>query len=67
MALDTQEKRMLAASVGRPWMRATYPTATPDAEWRASVGHAYGGVYTVVIPPGPSSTTANKSQQLLLT
>lgn len=43
MALDTQEKRMAAAGVGRPWMRATFPTGTIDAEERASIGNTYGG------------------------
>lgn len=42
MALDTQEKRMAAVGVGRPWMRAKLPVATPDAEWRASSGNGYG-------------------------
>lgn len=43
MAIDTQEKRMAAAGCGRPWMRATYPTGTIDAEERASIGNTYGG------------------------
>ncbi len=43
MAIDTQEKRMAAAGVGRIFMRATFPIATPDVEWRASVGLSYGG------------------------
>lgn len=43
MALDTQEKRMAAAGVGRPWMRATFPSGTIDAEERASIGNTYGG------------------------
>lgn len=43
MALDTQAKRMAAAGAGRPWMRATFPTGTIDAEERASIGNTYGG------------------------
>lgn len=43
MALDAQAKRMAAAGVGRPWMRATFPTGTIDAEERASIGNTYGG------------------------
>lgn len=34
---------MAAASTGRPWMRATFPTGTIDAEERASAGNTYGG------------------------
>ena len=43
MALDTQSKRQAAAGVGRPWMRTTFPVATPTEEWRISAGNAYGG------------------------
>lgn len=43
MAIDTQAKRMAAAGCGRPWMRATFPTGTIDAEERASIGNTYGG------------------------
>ncbi len=43
MAIDTQEKRMAAATAGRIWMRAVFPIATPDEEWRISAGAAYGG------------------------
>jgi len=43
MAIDSQEKRMAAASTARPWMRATYPTGTIDAAERASAGNTYGG------------------------
>ncbi len=42
MALDTQEKRMAATGVGRPWMRAKLPGAN-DEEWRVASGNAYGG------------------------
>jgi len=42
MALDTQEKRMAAFGVGRPWMRTKLPGAN-DEEWRISSGNAYGG------------------------
>jgi len=33
---------MAAASTARPWMRATLPTGTIDAEERASAGNTYG-------------------------
>lgn len=42
MALDTKEKRMAAAGVGRPWMRAKLPGAN-DEEWRIASGNAWGG------------------------
>ena len=42
MALDTKEKRMAAAGVGRPWMRAKLPGAN-DEEWRVASGNAWGG------------------------
>ena len=43
MAIDSAEKRQNLMGVGRPWMRAVFPIATPDAEWRVSVGNAFGG------------------------
>ena len=43
MALDTQQKRMSAAGVGRPWMRAVFPVASPTEAWRLNVGLAYAG------------------------
>jgi len=43
MAIDDKEKRAAALGVGRPWMRGQFPVATPDEEWRISVGNAYGG------------------------
>lgn len=43
MAIDTQEKRMSAVGVGRPWARATFPTGTIDEEERIGIGNAYGG------------------------
>ncbi len=55
MAIDTQEKRMSAAGT------APFPIATPDVEWRMSVGHAYGG--NSIAAPTPSvglSLTANR-------
>ncbi len=42
MALDTQEKRMSATGVGRPWMRSKFPGAN-DQAWRIASGNAYGG------------------------
>ena len=43
MALNTQQKRMSAAGVGRPWMRAVFPVASPTAAWRQNVGLVYAG------------------------
>jgi len=43
MALDSQEKRYAVTGVARPYMRVLLPVATPDEEWRISVGNAYGG------------------------
>ena len=43
MALDSLEKRRNVPGVGRPWMRMTHPVATPDEQWRMSVGLTYGG------------------------
>ncbi len=43
MALDSKEKRQAVFGIARPWMRNTFPIATPDEQWRMSVGNAYGG------------------------
>jgi len=43
MAIDSKEKRQAIFGTGRPWMRNTFPVATPDQQWRMSVGNAYGG------------------------
>jgi len=43
MAIDSKEKRQAIFSVGRIWNRNTFPVATPDEQWRLSVGNAYGG------------------------
>ena len=42
MALDTPEKRQSVPGVGRPWHRVVFPIATPDVQWRASVGNSWG-------------------------
>jgi hypothetical protein len=42
MAVDTKEKRMNAAAVGRPWMRSKLPGAN-DQAWRIASGNGYGG------------------------
>jgi hypothetical protein len=57
MAIDTQEKRMAAAGVGRPFMRAHFPVATPDTEWRAASGLSYGA-NGIASPVGGASTIA---------
>ena len=43
MALNTKEKRQSIPSIGRPWLRNTFPIATPDEQWRMSIGNVYGG------------------------
>jgi hypothetical protein len=43
MAIDTQEKRMAVTGVSRPYLRAQFPVATPDEEWRMDIGNSYGG------------------------
>lgn len=45
-ALDSQQKRMAAAGIARPWMRAVFPVATPTEAWRISVGLAYPNALT---------------------
>ena len=49
MALDSQQKRMSAAGVGRHWMRAVFPVASPTAAWRQNVGASYAGVTLVSV------------------
>jgi len=43
MAVDTREKRMNAARVGRPWMRAKHAVGATDQQSRIASGHGYGG------------------------
>lgn len=43
MAIDTQEKRMAASGVGRPWMRARLAVGATDEQSRMNSGNAYGG------------------------
>ncbi len=43
MAIDTQEKRAGVMSIGRPFMRNTFPTGTLDEQERMSIGNVYGG------------------------
>ena len=43
MAIDTQEKRMNAARVGRPWTRARLAVGATDEQSRIGSGHGYGG------------------------
>jgi len=42
MSVDTQEKRMNAVGVGRPWMRSKLPGSNDEA-WRIASGLGYGG------------------------
>ena len=43
MAIDTREKRMNAARVGRPYMRAKHAVGATDEQSRIASGHGYGG------------------------
>lgn len=43
MAFDTQEKRMNAARVGRPWIRTRLAVGATDQQSRIETGHGYGG------------------------
>jgi len=54
MAVDTQEKRMAATGVGRPWMRGKLP-GTNDQEWRIASGNGYGG-NEIAAPPEEAVT-----------
>lgn len=67
MGLDTQEKRMAATGVGRPWMRAKLPGAN-DQEWRIASGNAYGGnalsAVTVTVPQTQIPRVAVSSSQI---
>lgn len=42
MAVATQEKRMSATGVARPYLRAKLPGAI-DQAWRMASGHSYSG------------------------
>lgn len=43
MAIDTQEKRMNCAKVGRPFLRSKLATGTFDEQARINCGLGYGG------------------------
>lgn len=43
MAVDTQEKRMNASKVGRPFMRSKLAVGSTDEQSRIASGHGYGG------------------------
>lgn len=43
MALDSREKRMNAARVGRPWLRSKHSVGATDQQARIATGHGYGG------------------------
>lgn len=43
MAIDTREKRMNAARVARPWMRARHAVGATDEQSRIASGNGYGG------------------------
>ena len=57
MAIDTQEKRMSAIGHGRVCMRAQFPVATPDEQWRIGVGITYSAF--TLGTPAPASVYPN--------
>lgn len=48
--IDTREKRMNAARVARPWMRARHAVGATDQQSRIGSSNAYGG--NALSPPG---------------
>ncbi len=56
MALDSREKRMNAARVGRPWMRAKHAVGATDQQSRIGSSNAYGG--NALSPAGGSFQVA---------
>ena len=58
MALDSQQKRMSAAGIARPWMRAVFPVASPTAAWRQNVGLSYSGVTVTSVTVTDNRTVA---------
>ncbi len=62
MAIDTKEKRVGVLGVARPWMRNVFPVATPDEQWRISVGNGYGGnaLSTAIVAIPFCATTTNE-------
>lgn len=53
MAIDDREKRMNAARVARPWMRAKHAVGGFDEQARIASGHGYGG--NALTPPAAST------------
>jgi hypothetical protein len=51
MAVDTKEKRMNAAAVGRAWLRTKLATGTFDEQARINCGLGYGGNALSYTPP----------------
>ena len=62
MALDTREKRMNAARVGRPWMRAKHAVGATDEQSRIGSGHGYGGN---TLSPAGAATTIVAAYQMM--
>lgn len=50
MAVDTREKRMNAARVARPYLRAKHAVGATDEQSRIASGNGYGG--NALSPPG---------------
>ena len=65
MAIDTQQKRMSVAGVGRPFMRAVFPVDSPTVEWRMSSGLVYAG-NAVVTPTEGIALKARYEGSLIL-
>ena len=53
MAVDTQEKRMNAAGVARPYTRARLAVGASDQQSRIGSGNGYGG-NAIAAPVAPS-------------
>lgn len=59
MAIDTREKRMNAARVARPWMRAKHAVGATDQQSRIGSGHGYGG--NALSPASGARTNQNQN------
>lgn len=63
MAIDSKEKRQAIVTIGLAFVRGTFPIATPDLQWRMSVGNVYGGN---ALSPGGAVADTNDFYRLLL-
>lgn len=62
MALDTREKRMNAARVGRPYMRAKHAVGATDQQSRIGSSNAYGGN---ALSPAAGGGRTNQNQTMM--